>query len=164
MTLSLTAFALVTACVLAATALGALIGLVHLRPGRPLRDCAAGGEPADQRPAAAVTRSPASHQRRRHRHRLVQCQRAGRERRGDRLAGLPAAALLPLGRLRAYVIVGVVWAFWHAPLVLLGYDDDDAGRVTALLALAVFCILCGTLLVWLRNRSDSLTGQAASAG
>lgn len=48
--------------------------------------------------------------------------------------------------------------------VLLGYDYDDAGRVTALLALTVFCILFGTLLVWLRNRSDSLTGQAASAG
>jgi len=55
-------------------------------------------------------------------------------------------------------------AFWHAPLVLLGYDYDDVGRVTALLALTVFCMLFGRLLVWLRNRSDSLTGQAASAG
>ncbi len=48
--------------------------------------------------------------------------------------------------------------------MLLGHDDDDAGRVTALLALAVFCILFGTLLARLRNRSESLTGQASSAG
>ncbi len=57
-----------------------------------------------------------------------------------------------------------MWAICHAPLVLLGHDDDDAGRVTALLALAVFCILFGTLLARLRNRSESLTGQASSAG
>ena len=30
--------------------------------------------------------------------------------------------LMPLGKLRAYAIVGVVWGLWHAPLVLIGFN------------------------------------------
>jgi hypothetical protein len=30
--------------------------------------------------------------------------------------------LMPLGKLRAYVAVGVVWGMWHAPLVAIGFN------------------------------------------
>ena len=64
--------------------------------------------------------------------------------------GYLVPALLPLGRVRAMVLVGVIWAGWHAPIILLGYDYDGEPRLTAMLLLAGFCILFGTLLAWLR--------------
>ena len=78
--------------------------------------------------------------------------------------GYLVPALLPLGRARAMVAVGVVWAFWHTPIVLLGYDYDGAARPLALLALTGFCIAVGTLLAWLRMRSDSAIPAAVAHG
>jgi membrane protease YdiL (CAAX protease family) len=30
--------------------------------------------------------------------------------------------LMPLGKRRAYLLVGVIWGLWHAPLVLMGFN------------------------------------------
>ena len=30
--------------------------------------------------------------------------------------------LMPLGKRRAYLLVGVIWGMWHAPLVLMGFN------------------------------------------
>jgi len=73
-------------------------------------------------------------------------------------------ALLPLGRVRAIVLVGVIWAGWHAPIILLGYDYHGQARPVAMLLLAGFCILFGTLLGWLRMRSDSAIPAAVAHG
>lgn len=69
--------------------------------------------------------------------------------------GYLVPALLPLGRARAVILTGVIWAGWHAPIVLLGYDYAGSGRGVALVALAGFTIVVGTLLAWLRVRADS---------
>jgi len=34
--------------------------------------------------------------------------------------------LMPLGKARAYLILGVIWGLWHTPLVLLGFMDVRA--------------------------------------
>ncbi len=30
--------------------------------------------------------------------------------------------LMPLGRTRAYVLTGVIWGLWHAPIILVGFN------------------------------------------
>ena len=30
--------------------------------------------------------------------------------------------LMPLGKARAYTLVGVIWGLWHAPLILVGFN------------------------------------------
>ena len=30
--------------------------------------------------------------------------------------------LMPLGKLKAYLLIGVIWGLWHAPLVLIGFN------------------------------------------
>lgn len=162
--LSLTAFAVVTGCIAAATALGSALGLVHLdlvglsgitdleaqlpSTGRPLPS------PLTLLLVSVVGTVIAAFS--------ANALAAAGEETGWRGYLLPA--LLPLGRVRAVVIVGVVWALWHAPIILLGYDYEDAGRAAALVALSGFCILFGTFLAWLRVRSDSVVPAAVAHG
>lgn len=73
-------------------------------------------------------------------------------------------ALLPLGRLPALLITGVIWAVWHLPLILLGYEYPGAPRGIALLTFVVFCIGAGALLGWFRLRSGSVLPAAVAHG
>ena len=73
-------------------------------------------------------------------------------------------ALLPLGRTPALLLTGVIWAVWHLPLILLGYEYPGAPRGLALLAFVVFCAGAGALLGWFRLRSDSVLPAAVAHG
>ncbi|MDN5724978.1 MAG: CPBP family intramembrane metalloprotease [Propionibacteriales bacterium] len=73
-------------------------------------------------------------------------------------------ALLPLGRVPAMVIAGVVWGGWHAPIMLLGYNYPGAPRPLAMGLMLIFTTLFGTLLAWLRIRSDSIVPAAIAHG
>ena len=64
-------------------------------------------------------------------------------------------ALRPLGTWPALVISGVIWGFWHAPLILLGYNFGRAD-VSGVLFMIVGCVGWGILFGWLRLRSGSL--------
>ena len=73
-------------------------------------------------------------------------------------------ALLPLGRLPALLLTGLIWAVWHLPLILLGYEYPGAPRGLALLAFVVFCVGAGALLGWFRLRSNSILPAAVAHG
>ena len=73
-------------------------------------------------------------------------------------------ALLPLGRWPAILLVGVVWGLWHAPIVLLGYDYPLEPAPVRVLLMVGFCVATGSLLGWLRLRSDSVWPCAIGHG
>jgi len=65
--------------------------------------------------------------------------------------------LMPLGNVRAALLIGIIWGFWHAPLILL--DGYEFGGLYP--ALGVFFFLLSTipfsfLLTWLRVRTGSI--------
>lgn len=67
--------------------------------------------------------------------------------------------LLPLGKFRAYVLLGVIWGAWHWPLVLVGfmYPGHPLAGVMMFTALTtVFGIYVNELT--LRHRSSILAG------
>ena len=72
--------------------------------------------------------------------------------------------LLPLGLLPALLVSGVIWALWHAPLILLGYNYAGAPGWLALLCMTGLCIPMGAVLAWLRLRSGSVWTAALSHG
>jgi membrane protease YdiL (CAAX protease family) len=64
--------------------------------------------------------------------------------------------LFPGKPLAAAIVTGVIWAAWHFPLILRGYDY---GREQALLgcgALIVTCILLSFVFAWLVEKTGSI--------
>lgn len=64
-------------------------------------------------------------------------------------------ALRPLGVWPALVISGAFWGFWHAPLILLGYNFAEPNPLGVLLMM-VACVFFGILLGWTRLRTGSV--------
>ena len=67
--------------------------------------------------------------------------------------------LMPLGKLKAYSIVGVVWGLWHAPLIAVGFNYPGyplLGIVGMLAMTTAIGIYINELT--LRNRSSILAG------
>jgi membrane protease YdiL (CAAX protease family) len=73
-------------------------------------------------------------------------------------------ALLPLGRVPAVLLTGLIWAGWHLPLILLGYEYTGAPRPAAMAAFATFCVTSGALLAWFRLRTGSVLPGAVAHG
>ncbi len=69
--------------------------------------------------------------------------------------------LLPLGRLRAMVLTGVVWGLWHAPVILMGYNYPKHPILGVALMIG-FCILLSIILSWLRLASGSVLVAAVA--
>ncbi|WP_043638303.1 CPBP family intramembrane glutamic endopeptidase [Nonomuraea candida] len=59
------------------------------------------------------------------------------------------------GVLPGLLMSGFVWALWHAPLTLLGYNYPRLGSWAAL-AFIGFCVPAGVLMGWLRLRTGSV--------
>lgn len=72
--------------------------------------------------------------------------------------------LMPLGALPALLISGVIWAAWHAPVILLGYNYPDAPGWLGMAAMAGLCIPIGAVFGWLRLRSGSVWPAALAHG
>jgi membrane protease YdiL (CAAX protease family) len=63
--------------------------------------------------------------------------------------------LLPLGQWRAVLISGAIWGFWHAPLILMGFDYPQHHLLGVGLIMA-FGMIIGTLLGWTRLATGSV--------
>ncbi|RCW45284.1 CAAX prenyl protease-like protein [Halopolyspora algeriensis] len=70
--------------------------------------------------------------------------------------GYLTRALLPLGQPGAFLVTGVLWGLWHAPLLVLGYNYPTVPVVVSFFMMICFCTLVGTLLGWLRLASHSV--------
>lgn len=79
--------------------------------------------------------------------------------------------LMPLGSLKAILLSGVIWGFWHAPIIAMGHNygfEYPGYPWTGILAMVVFTITCGTFLAWVTLRGGSVwpavIGHAAVNG
>lgn len=67
--------------------------------------------------------------------------------------------LLPLGKFRAYLLIGIIWGFWHLPLVLAGFMYPGHSLAGALMFTVLTTVL-GIYIneVTLRHGSSFLAG------
>jgi membrane protease YdiL (CAAX protease family) len=79
--------------------------------------------------------------------------------------------LMPLGSMKAILLSGVIWGFWHAPIIAMGHNygfEYPGYPWTGILAMVVFTITCGTFLAWVTLRGGSVwpavIGHAAVNG
>jgi uncharacterized protein len=79
--------------------------------------------------------------------------------------------LLPLGEKKAFLVSGVIWGLWHAPVIAMGHNyglDYPGAPWLGILAMVWFCTLAGTFLGWVSIKSKSVLpaviGHAATNG
>jgi uncharacterized protein len=78
--------------------------------------------------------------------------------------GYLTKALLPLGQPGAFLVTGVLWGLWHAPLLILGYNYPNVPIVVSFILMVCFCTLVGVLLGWLRLTTRSVWPAAIAHG
>ena len=68
--------------------------------------------------------------------------------------------LMPLGKPRAYLLLGIAWGLWHLPLLLLGFTYPGRHPLAAVLAFVALTTALGIYLneLTLRHRSSILAG------
>lgn len=72
-------------------------------------------------------------------------------------------ALKPLGRVRAAIVLGVVWSLWHLPIVLIGYNYPGEPRYLAVPMFVLPCIAMALLFGGLTDRARGNPIPAAFA-
>lgn len=61
------------------------------------------------------------------------------------------------------LIIGVIWGIWHAPLILMGHNYPSH-PVAGVFMMVAFCVLVTPLMVFIRERSGSVTMAAIAHG
>lgn len=79
-------------------------------------------------------------------------------------AVLQPEATRRLGALRGTVAVGLVWAYWHLPVNLAGYNDEVHPVLTALVLFPVGVVAGALALGWLWRRTGSVWPVALAHG
>lgn len=64
--------------------------------------------------------------------------------------------LIPLGGVRAALLVGVVWGVWHAPLIVLDNYNYPGHPWLGVLMMVIFTTTLSIIFAWLRFRSGSI--------
>ncbi|UEJ82950.1 CPBP family intramembrane metalloprotease [Brachybacterium halotolerans subsp. kimchii] len=62
-------------------------------------------------------------------------------------------ALWPLGRVRAALVMGVIWALWHTPVMVIGYNYPGVARWIAIPFFILPCIAMSLLFCGLADRA-----------
>lgn len=61
------------------------------------------------------------------------------------------------------LIIGVIWGIWHAPIILMGHNYPSH-PVAGVFMMVAFCVLVTPLMVFIRERSGSVTMAAIAHG
>ncbi|MCP4202539.1 MAG: CPBP family intramembrane metalloprotease [bacterium] len=69
-----------------------------------------------------------------------------------------------LGPLGGIVILGLIWAHWHTPMILAGYNYAETPVLGALVLFPLELILASFLLAWLTIQSRSVWPAALAHG
>lgn len=66
--------------------------------------------------------------------------------------------LLPLGRLRAHLLMGVIWGLWHAPLIWVGFAYPRVSPLLGILAFTALLIALSVVIdeLTLRNQHSAI--------
>ncbi|MBK0330293.1 CPBP family intramembrane metalloprotease [Brachybacterium sp. MASK1Z-5] len=62
-------------------------------------------------------------------------------------------ALRPLGRVRGALVMGVIWALWHTPVMAIGYNYPGVARFIAIPFFILPCIAMSLLFCGLADRA-----------
>ena len=77
--------------------------------------------------------------------------------------GLLYRELSHLGFWKTSLITGIIWGFWHAPIILLGHNYPDH-PVPGVFLFVVICVLLSPLHTLIRQRSGTVWGAAICHG
>jgi membrane protease YdiL (CAAX protease family) len=67
--------------------------------------------------------------------------------------------LMPLGKRKAMLWMGLIWGVWHWPVILMGHNyglDYPGAPYLGPLAMIWFTLILGILLGWLAFKADSV--------
>jgi membrane protease YdiL (CAAX protease family) len=77
--------------------------------------------------------------------------------------GFLLSSLEPRNFYTASIIIGVVWGFWHAPVILQGHNYPDH-PVIGVFMMVVWTILLSPFLIYFTKKSGSVIGAAVFHG
>ncbi len=77
--------------------------------------------------------------------------------------GVLADELRPLGRFRATLLTGVLWGFWHAPIIVLGHNYG-AEWGWGIFVMVTWTVPLSFILTWSRDRTGSVLAPAMLHG
>ena len=67
--------------------------------------------------------------------------------------------LLPLGKVKALIVLGVIWGVWHAPVIAMGHNyglEYPGYPWSGILMMVVFCLAGGSMLGWAALEGNSV--------
>lgn len=68
-----------------------------------------------------------------------------------------------LGFVKSSILIGVVWGFWHAPIILMGHNYNNSSYASVLM-MTVFCIALSFPMAYVRIKSKNVLGPAMLHG
>ena len=65
--------------------------------------------------------------------------------------------------LKAAVVIGVIWGFWHTPLILMGHNYPQH-PVAGVFMMVILCVLMSVIFIYLTLKSKSVIAAAIAHG